>query len=346
MAEPFLINPYRLSRKRRTRSRVRRRSGGRLPGKLLSRMMRTYGPGRGMKEAWSAYRGGVRRNDPDSGLFNPRKHRRYRRRRLNPFGEEVMIVGANPRRRKRSHRKEVISKMATRRRRKVRVVRVRSRRRRAGGRRRRFSIKSLLRRVGIGRHRRRRRAVAANPRRRRYRRRRAMLFNDNPRRRRHRGRRRAMFFDNPRHRRYRRRFRSNPRRRRGGLAGAASLPAISFRRPMSLIMPAVVGTAAYIATEKIPSMVNVTTTLPRLGVKAAVGFGGGILISKFLGRSNGAVWAIGSSINILSDILRTYVFTTGGLLGMGAFPYQRGIRYSGYDGLSAYPQEAEGGYPM
>ena len=115
---------------------------------------------------------------------------------------------------------------------------------------------------------------------------------------------------------------------------------------MSLIMPAVIGTAAYIATEKIPAMVNVTTPLPRLGVKAAVGFGGGILISKFLGRSNGAVWALGSSINILSDILRTYVFTSGTLLGMGAFPYQRGIRYSGYEGLSAYPQEAEGGYPM
>jgi hypothetical protein len=115
---------------------------------------------------------------------------------------------------------------------------------------------------------------------------------------------------------------------------------------MSLIMPAVVGTAAYVATEKIPSMVNVTTPLPRLGVKAAVGFGGGILISKFLGRSNGAVWAIGASINILSDVLRTYVFKTGTLLGMGAFPYQRAVRYSGYEGLAAYPQEAEGGYPM
>ncbi len=115
---------------------------------------------------------------------------------------------------------------------------------------------------------------------------------------------------------------------------------------MSLIMPAVVGTAAYVATEKIPAMVNVTTPLPRLGVKAAVGFGGGILISKFLGRQNGAVWALGSSINILSDILRTYVFRTGGLLGLGAFPYQAGVTYSGYEGLAAYPGEVEGGYPM
>jgi hypothetical protein len=115
---------------------------------------------------------------------------------------------------------------------------------------------------------------------------------------------------------------------------------------MSLIMPAVVGTAAYIATEKIPAMVNVTTTLPRLGVKAAVGFGGGMLISKFLGRSNGAVWAIGASINILSDILRTYVFTSGTLVGLGAFPFHRGVRYSGYEGLAAYPQDVEGGYPM
>lgn len=339
--EPFLINPHRLSRTRRTRSRVRRRRGG-LPSRLLSRMMRTYGPGRGMREAWAAHRRGVRRNDPGLGLLNPRRRRRYRRRRLNPFGEEVMIVGANPRRRRKLRRKEVISKMAVRRRRK----RVKARRRRAGGRRRRFSIKSLLRRIG-GR-RRRRRATKS--------RKRAFFF-DNPRRRRVRRvrrRRRAMFFDdNPRRRvrRHRRRFRDNPRRRRRGGAMAASVPALSFRRPMSLIMPAVIGTAAYVATEKVPSMVNVTTTLPRLGVKAAVGFGGGILISRFLGKQNGAVWAIGSSINILSDILRTYVFQTGGLLGLGAFPAYYSRVQRGYAGMEAYPQEfgaypTEEGYPM
>ena len=121
-------------------------------------------------------------------------------------------------------------------------------------------------------------------------------------------------------------------------------------------MPAVIGTAAYIATEKIPSMVNVTDTLPRLGVKVAVGFGGGILISRFLGKQNAAIWTIGSSINILSDILRTYVFKTGGLLGLGAFPYQtyQGLgaypyqtqEYAGYDGLGAYALDQGAGYPM
>lgn len=324
--ELFLINPYRLSRKRRVRGGTKRRRGS-LPGRLLSRMMRTYGPGRGMREAWSAYRRGVRRNDPDLSFSNPRSRGRRKRRRLNPFGEEVMIVGANPRRKSRK---------------------VRARRRRARPRRSRFSLRGLLGRIGLGR-RRRRRSLAANPRRRRYRRRRAMYY-DNPRRRRRSyRRRRAMYFDNPRRRRYRRRFRDNPRRkRRGGRAVSAALPAFSFRRPLSLLMPAAIGTAAYLATEKVPGMVNVTANLPRIGVKAAVGFGGGILIGKFLGRTNGAVWVIGSVINTFTDVLRTYIFKTPGLLGYGAFPYQeQQVNYAGlggYDGLEAYPTEA--GYPM
>ena len=233
----------------------------------------------------------------------------------------------------------------------------RRRRTRAGGRRRRFSIRSLLGRIGLGRKRRvrrhrRRRAVSSAPRRRRHRRRAAAVAT-NPRRRHYR-RRRAMYFDyNPRRRHYRRRYRHNPRRSRKSAGALAIAPGLSLSRPMSLIMPAVIGTVAYVATSKIPAMVGVVTPLPRFGVKAAVGFGGGMLISRFLGKANGAVWVIGASINLLTDILNTYLFTTSPLTGFSAFPYQ-GRGYAPISGMDAYPQEfgafplqsGESGYPI
>ncbi len=129
-------------------------------------------------------------------------------------------------------------------------------------------------------------------------------------------------------------------RRRGRGAVAASLPALSFTKPMQLLVPLAVGTAGYMAADRVPVMVGMTGTLPRLGVKAAVGIGGGMLISKFLGRQNAAVWTIGVGINLLSDLLKTYVFKTQlATAGYGAFPYQE---------YGAYPDEFRGdlsGYP-
>jgi len=299
--ESFLINPLRLGKGRR---RIRRKRKGGLPSRLLSRMMKTYGPRKGMSEAWRSFRRGVRKNEPE---YNPRSGVRRRLGR-NPFGEEVMIVGANPKRRR--HRRIRLDNP-----RKKRVRRSRTRARRVG----------LIGRL------RRRFKLNENPR--RYRRRRVS-----------RGR-ALMLRDNPRRHRIRR-YRSNPRR---GRARAAGVPALSIARPMSILMPVAVGTAAYLATEKVPAMVGMTTTLPRLGVKAAVGVGGGMLIGKFLGKQNGAVWLIGSGINLLNDILNTYVFKTT-LAGFGAFPYSR-FAEAGGEGVGAYPGEAsaypsDASYPM
>lgn len=298
--EPFLINPYKIRDRRRVRYDDNPRG---LPPRLLSRMMRKYGPPRGMREAWAAYRKGVTRNEPelfDNTKFGGSLGRRgtalkgWRARRIigrNPLGEEVMIVGSNPRRKRRSRRR-----------------RARARRRIPGFLARLFG-RGITRRA---RRRRRARGLGSYVGKARSRRRRAARFRDNP-----------------------------ARRSKAIALRAPGLPDVS--RPASLLMPAIVGTAAYIATDKVPSMVNVTSTLPRLGVKAAVGFGGGILISRFLGRNQGAVWAIGSSINILSDILRTYVFKTSPVAGLAAFP-RRGVSYSG---LGAYTSEYElSGYPM
>ena len=352
--ESFLINPLRLGKGKR---RARRKGG--LPGRLLSRMMRTYGPRKGMSEAWRSFRRGVRKNEPGLGFLNPKRgrvrkalkyggktytpdqrHRAWylahtgkgdptgpwtretekvkelarafgrglpygleRPSKRNPFGEEVMIVGANPRRRRLKRRIRLDNNPRKKR---VRRSRVRARR------------------VGLIGRLRRRFKLNENPR--RYRRRRvsrgrALMLRDNP-------------------RRYRvRRFRSNPR----GRARAAGVPALSIARPMSILMPVAVGTAAYLATEKVPAMVGMTTTLPRLGVKAAVGVGGGMLIGKFLGKQNGAVWLIGSGINLLNDILNTYVFKTT-LAGFGAFPYSR-FAEAGGGGVGAYPGEVSEGYP-
>lgn len=300
--EPFLINPYRVRRRRRVRHDDNPRG---LPSRLLSRMMRKYGRRRGMREAWAKYRQGVRRNEPaefsDNVWFgDPVGHRRaalrgWRTRRLlsrNPLGGEVMIVSNNPRKRRRRRSKGRIRRRAI------------------------SSRGSLISRL-LGRRGRRRGKLA--------------LFADNPARRRYR-RRRVRYYD-------------NPRKRRRAVAMAAALPAVSFSKPASLIMPALVGTAGYLVTDRVPSMVNVTQTLPRLGVKAAVGFAGGILISKFLGRTSGAVWAIGAAINLTNDVLRTYVFRTSTVAGLGAFP-RRGVTYSG-QGMGAYPSEYDySSYPM
>jgi hypothetical protein len=130
---------------------------------------------------------------------------------------------------------------------------------------------------------------------------------------------------------------------------------------MSLLMPIGVATAAYVATSQIPPMVGITTAgISRLGVKAAVGFGGGFLISKFLGKTNGAIWAIASGINLMIDILNTYLFTTTPLTftGFSAFPgggYKYVPRPSGYgdlgfDEFGAFPLEpggwGAGSYPV
>ena len=117
---------------------------------------------------------------------------------------------------------------------------------------------------------------------------------------------------------------------------AAALPALSFTKPMQLLVPLAVGTAGYMAADRIPVMAKISGTFPRLGVKAAVGIGGGMLIGKFLGRQNAAVWTIGVGINLLSDILNTFVFKTqSATAGYGAFPYQE---YGAYpDEFSGYP---------
>ncbi len=266
--EAFLINPAKKSR--RKKSGARKRKGGGLPGGLLSRMIRTYGIKRGMKEAWKAHRSGKR----------------------NPFGEEVMIVG-NPKSRRKKVRREVISTMATKRRR-VRRKRVR--------------------------------------------------HNDPARRRvvHHRRRHYSLMRNEPARRRVSRRVIHRRRHHRRNPASTGL--GFSARRPMSLLMPAAMGAGGYFAADYIPIAIGMSTTpMYRIGIKAALAVGGSMLLSRFLGGRNAAYFSLGVGINVLNDVLKTYVFkttTTAGLgafvrprlggMGMGAFvpsPYSRPANY-------------------
>lgn len=131
-----------------------------------------------------------------------------------------------------------------------------------------------------------------------------------------------------RRRHYRRRYRRNP---------ARAAQAISIRKPMSLLVPAIAGTGGFFAADYIPNVIGMSASpLTRIGIKAGIAFGGGMVVSKFAGSKIGAAFAIGAGINVVNDVLRTYVFKTT-VAGLGAFvrPQLRG-----FGAVTPYSQSA------
>jgi len=273
MQEPFLINPVRKRKKA-----VRR---NKLPSGLLSKMMKKYGPGQGMKRAWASLsrnswpkaRAAHRTASLSGWRKRTKKKRGYAKPvggtypRYNPFGEEVLIVGANPVR-KRCKRRVTRSKAA--------YLPKRKRRR------------NLVNPI-----------AAVNPRRRR--RKRNLVAAVNPRR---------------RIRTYgvaRRRRRRNP--------VSIRTVGLDINKPMSMIMPLGVGILSLIANERIPTVLNLSSFYMRLGAKVAITFGGGILLSKVkaIGKSNAAVWTIVGGVSIARSLLEKFVFKTS-VSGLSAFP--------------------------
>jgi hypothetical protein len=261
-------------------------------------------------------------------LINPKRGRRKRKinrarrkptlyrvransRRKNPLGEEVILVGANPRR-KRRHRKNVWRGHSAGHARAARKGWV---------------------------HRRR---YSANPRRRSRR-----YLMSNPKR--HYRRRKRYLMDNPR--RHHRSYRRNYRRRHYRRNPATALSGINIMRPMTLVMPLIVGFSAKWATERVPAMVGITSPMTKLGVQVGVMAAGGILLRKPLGSTNAAIWTIMSGVVILTDVLNTYVFSKlaapAATAGFSAFPSYRAPGAVSYDqGMSAYPEELGfGAYP-
>lgn len=117
--EPFLVNPVRVGKTRKRRSP--------LPPGLLSANIKKYGARLGMKKAWEEYRGGksggLRKNywkgEPERHTTAASKGWRKRKKhtsgyaattgavypRKNPFlGEEVLVVGMNPKRKRKARK--------------------------------------------------------------------------------------------------------------------------------------------------------------------------------------------------------------------------------------------------
>lgn len=282
--EPFLINPKRLKRRRsnpgaawhskaaRSLNKKREAWGGDIS-------THTHGYYSGAIDAHSRSAEASRRG------VNPHRYRR------NPLGEEVLILGLNPRRRKKSKTTKEVSGMARR----------RKRARKANPRRR--HARSLR---------------MSNPRRRTRRR----LRMDNPRRRR--SRKRALRLDNPRRRsRSLRRRHNNPRRKRSVLALRGGLTGGLMSSTMKALPHVGVGAASVIVTALIPRYIPIQNKWAKLGGQLVVVFGGGYAVNKLTKGKYGLAWIVGGGSVILADLLRTYLL--GGLMsGLGFDGYDPG----------------------
>lgn len=115
------------------------------------------------------------------------------------------------------------------------------------------------------------------------------------------------------------------------------------------------GGVAAIVTGKAPSFVGAgDSPLWKYGSMGLTAFGGGWLVSRFLGRNYGYAWLIGSGAIIMSDVLSTYVLKQIGVSGLGedlvesaeigAYPYAE-VGYYPYSDMGAYPYSEMGAYP-
>jgi hypothetical protein len=279
--EHFLINAPKLGRKRKSPSR------GKVSRAALAELRRHF----------------------DSLRSNPLRRLRMRRaHRRNPFGEEVMIVGLNPRRKILRNRRRFSMSLFGRVRRRRRIRHNRGMR--------------LFRRY---RH---------NPRRRyRYN---ARRFHYN----RFRGRR-------YRHNRFYRRYRHNPRRRSYHHNRARRYrhnPVSSFRQLGPMI---IAGTAGAVVTNMVSNMIGAGGVLG-WGVRLAVAVGGGYAVDKMISRSASDGWMIGSIAPLVYDIFVSLTGGAFGLRGVGAFPDAAIAASSmpGTYGMAGYGSYADYAYSM
>lgn len=138
------------------------------------------------------------------------------------------------------------------------------------------------------------------------------------------------------------------RRKRSYRRNPVSLGGINLRKPMTLLMPVIIGLGAKMATEKVPSMVNMSKPLPKFGVQAAMAIGGGLLLQKPLGKNNAAIWAIVSGVTALSGLLNNYVFKQAlsyvSDMGVPEVSYDGNSGEVEYGSVDAFPDEL-GAYP-
>lgn len=174
---------------------------------------------------------------------------------------------------------------------------------------------------------------------------------DNRKRRRVSKRRRSYMMDNPRRRRRSVRKRSYAR----NPFGMDSLSGVDLRRPQTLLMPIAIGILANMAIKRAPALLNVTSPWAILATKVGVLAIGGLFGGKIMGNAGATVWTIVGSVTIATDLINTVVPGILGDMGaypeevrfrgiadpgMGAFPYERGMR-----GLGEGMSDMSGAYP-
>ncbi len=103
-------------------------------------------------------------------------------------------------------------------------------------------------------------------------------------------------------------------------------------------MPAIAATGGFFAADYIPTAIGMSASpLTRIGIKAGVAFGGGMLVSKFMGSKSGMFFSVGAGLNVINDVLRTYVFGGTAVTGLGAFAPRSQLRASrGMGAMSPY----------
>jgi hypothetical protein len=130
------------------------------------------------------------------------------------------------------------------------------------------------------------------------------------------------------HRKASRRHRRNPVRRHRRY----------HRNPlgtMTALLPMIAaGTAGAVAVRMVPKFVNLTGMMA-YGVKAVVVVGGGWAVGKFVSKSAGEGWIIGSAASMITEILKD-TLQTPLLAGLGIDLSEESQMLTGYSDIGAY----------
>jgi len=104
---------------------------------------------------------------------------------------------------------------------------------------------------------------------------------------------------------------------------------------MTALLPMIAaGTAGAVAVRMIPKFVNLTGMMA-YGVKAVVVVGGGWAVGRFVNKSAGEGWIIGSAASMITEILKD-VLQTPLLQGLGIDMSEEQGMITGYSGMGAY----------
>ena len=121
---------------------------------------------------------------------------------------------------------------------------------------------------------------------------------------------------------------------------------------------AITGGLSAVAAGVAPGMLGLTGPWTQLGARLVVAFGGGVAVTKFVGKEHGSVWAVVGLALIAYDLLKRYVlssfFPQLGLSGVGAYAYpsysiqdeSQVAAFPQAQGMSAYPDNGVAAFPL